>query len=312
MPKLYRNEKIDPTICPTKRNIPLESLRTIWNLVWPSMHDERSVIQVSGKYVVSIGAHWDHNQALIAKSETIDYYTALEVCDLLSFVFDSIVALDVALRPTKNRNIANGLKPYFRLFGYTTTDPRELQRLVIEPVGMVGESDGGLLQRILPPLPGSEHLAVGIDLPRTSRLRDAVFAYRQALLAVDPAGAILNYWRVLEATTNSKAQRQALMPRLFPTRLSPVWCVEWVKGRRPAFDLIPRYKRFLRPHYRRLVARHGSPAEVVDFLYYMRRCPSAHAKTDVLRPGATSPLAELYSDALLMKCLARLAIEDAW
>jgi hypothetical protein len=274
------------------------------------MHEERDIIQISGKYVVSIGAHWTHAYALIAKSEVLDYYAALEICDLLSFVFDSIVTVGVALRPKSNRNVVNKLRPYFKLLGVRVGDARELQQLVVEATGMLAQSDGGgMMMRAFPP--GPRELVLGMDLPKTARLRDALFVYRQALVSVDPAGAILNYWRVLEASTTI-SQRCRLLDELFSTRLAPVWCQDSGSGARTIFNIIPRYKRLARRHYERLIARHGSGPAVMDFFYSKRRCPSAHAKRDVLRVEASSPLAELYFDSLLLKCLARLAIQKAW
>ena len=75
------------------------------------------------------------------------------------------------------------------------------------------------------------------------------------------------------------------------------------------FGLIPKYKRYIRNHYQRLLGASGSNQAVVGFLYRLRRNPSAHAAWDALGVSVGTSLADLHNDALLLKCLARLSVQ---
>jgi hypothetical protein len=73
-----------------------------------------------------------------------------------------------------------------------------------------------------------------------------------------------------------------------------------------------RYRRAAKRHFAHLKVLHGSTDAVMRFLYKHRRCPSAHAATNVLRVDSATELKDLFGDALLLKCLARLAIQEKY
>ena len=203
MKLMYWSEPIDLDICPP-RQPSIRSLRSAWDLVFPAMRDELSCIQVSGKYIVSLGAHFARQHVLLSKKHPIDYLTAQEVCNLLSFIFDAVVDVGVSLNPSDAKNSFSGLVQYFRMKGITLRDLRALQTHLAMPKAVVEEilmNDG--YQRLLPREPLNDGKFMACQLPTDLHLRDALLTYRLALLSVDPTGAILNYWRVLEATTKT-------------------------------------------------------------------------------------------------------------
>ena len=309
MQLMYRTEPINPGICPGRRNPDIDRLPSVWRLVAPGLHEQRSCIQVDRKYVVSVGAHFNRCCALLSEAHKISYLTAVEICNYLSFLFDTPIDVAISLRNVDAGSTFRGLSRYFRLRGFSPSGFKDIQRLIADPKEILASAEDGW-QRLFPVDPRDKGRFLGFDLPTNRRLRNALVAYRQALLSVEPVGQILNYWRVLEATAKTPAKRTAILKDLFASRLQGVPCIDWHShGEIRHFNLVAKYKRAIRPHYRRLQAIHKSDQSIITFLYKQRRCPSAHAARDVLRVDASTEPRDLYYDALLLKLLARLSIQ---
>ncbi len=308
---MFHTEPINPSICP-KRHPSIRSLPSVWAVVAPALNEEYSCVQIAGKYIFSLGAHFTHNFALLSKAHRIDYLTAVEICNSLSFLFDTPIDVGVSFRVADARRALRGVKSFLKRKGVFVKDQTDLQRSLAERVEWFALTADGF-DRLLPIPPTNNGRFLAIDLPKSQSVVNGLVAYRQALLSPDPAGEILNYWRVLEATTTGPAHRTALLDRVFRARLFPViGRRRYVIGDRREVNLIVRYKSAAKRHVARLRALHGSSAAVVEFLYKHRRCPSAHATRDVLRADAATQLTDLFADALLLKCLARLAIQERY
>ena len=313
MKLMYALQTINLEICP-KRNCSIEDLVSLWNLLCPALYEEKSCIQVSNKYVVSIGAHFMHERALLSKTEKIDYFTAIEVCNLLSFLLDTIVSVDFAFQSEDTKNTFNELSEYFQVIGHGNLNSyMPIERHLSSANDSISDLNDGYL-RYLPIVP-EENKSLSCDLPTDRKLIDALFAYRQALLCVEPSGVILNYWRVLEAVTDikqaikHKQQEFTLFDELFSTQMQPVIAFETATTEQQEFDLILKYKNYIKSYYYELLEEHKSSKEVIKFLYDHRRCPSAHAERNILKIDNNTQLSSLYKDALLLKLLARLAIQ---
>lgn len=308
---MYRTELIDLSICP-RRDPPIRSLASVWAVVAPALREEGSCIQISGKYILSLGAHFTHAYALLSKIHRIDYLTAVEICNSLSFLFDTPIDVGMSFRDADAQKALRGVRRFLKLKGINVTDLGDLQKSLAERVEWIALASDDF-QRLLPIAPANNGKFLALDLPKSQSVTNALVAYRQALLSVDPAGEILNYWRVLEATTSGPADRTMLLDRLFQTRMLPVFGYHrYALGNRREVNLVSRYNRAAKRHFERLRHLHGSTAGVMQFLYKKRRCPSAHATTDVLRADPATQLKDLFADALLLKCLARLAIQDRY
>lgn len=308
---MFRTEPIDLSICP-KRNPSLSSVASVWSVVAPALSEEGSCVQIDGKYVLSLGAHFTHAFALLSKTHPIDYLTAIEVCNALSFLFDTPIGVGTSFRERDARTHLRGMKQILRLKGIQENDVPAVQRFLAERVEWLAETADDF-QRLLPVAPSNNGKFLAIDLPKNQSITNALVAYRQALLSPDPVGEILNYWRVLEATTSTPNDRTRLLDHVFEARLSAVIVRHRYSLReRKEFNLVSRYKAAAKRHAERLRSSHGTNADVMTFLYKQRRCPAAHARSDVLKPDAVTSLHNLYADALLMKCLARFAIESRY
>ena len=306
--RMFRVECINTDITP-KKYPAMNSHASVWNLVAPGVHESLDWIQIDGKYVVSLGAHFTHQYALLSKTHSISYSTAHEICRYLSFLLDTPVTTNIGLKVRDYKNDLRGLRRILRLRGEYFRDDRDLQRILSEQFALVAESRGQFTH-YLPVEPENNGLVLAFDLPTDKHLSDALVAYQQALFSVDPVGEILNFWRVLEATSRSPEERRSLLSALGSTRMLPVQCSKFdlLEGRK-FFNLISKQKRFIASYVKQLIARHGSAEKVVDFLYHQRRNPSAHAAENVLRVGSGASLSELHHDAILLKLLARLSIE---
>ncbi len=304
---MYRTEPIDPAITP-KRNPAVDSLASAWNLV-TGIHGELSCIQIDRKYVVSLGAHFLHADVLLSKKYGISFATARRICNYLTYLFDSPVIATLSLKKADCDRELRGLSRVFQNRGEVVCTYQDIQKLLSEQHELVAATRGQFV-RYLPVVPKNNGRVLAFDLPADSHLADALLAYQQATFSIDPVGEILNYWRVLEATSRSVPERRALLGALASTRLQPVVCSsDFDLGETKIFNLITRQKRFIASHVKRLVARYGSPTKVIDFLYHHRRNPSAHAEEGALGSDSSAPLRELYYDALLLKLLARLSVE---
>ena len=285
------------SICP-RRNPSIRSLASVWAIVAPALHDELSCVQISGKYIFSLGAHFTHRPVLLSKIHKIDYLTAVEICNALSFLFDTAIDVGMSIKKADARKALSGVGRFLQLRGKHPKGIWDIQRLLSERVEWIAQASDDF-QRLLPIDPSSNGRFLAIDLPKSHAVTNALVAYRQALVSIDPAGEILNYWRVLEALVPTKPDRTLLLDRLFRTRMFPVRAYQGsFFGGPNNLNLVARYKRAAKQHFERLRLSHVSTDGVMEFLYKNRRCPSAHASTDVLCANHTTQLADLFGDAL--------------
>lgn len=313
---MYSSEPMNSDICP-KRDCQIGDLVSLWNLSFPTIYEEKSCIQISNKYIVSIGAHFTHQKALLSKQEKIDYFTATEICNLLSFLFDTVISLDFAFKSEDTNNIFAEMSEYFQVIGHEhigSSSFMSIERHLSSANDHITDLNDGYM-RYLPIVP-EQGKFLSCDLPTDKRLINALFTYRQALLSVEPSGAILNYWRVLESVGDIKQiiklkkEEITLLDELFCTQMQPV--IAFSVGsfiENEEFDLVLKYKNYIKIHYSELLEKHKSNKELIMFLYGSRRCPSAHADTNILKIDDKTQLSSLYKDALLLKLLARLAIQ---
>lgn len=308
---MFRIETINTSICP-KRSPSLHSLTSVWEVIAPALRDEGSCIQISGKYILSLGAHFTHQHALLSKINKIDYLTAIDICNAVSFLFDSPIDVGMSLKEADAKKALKGVRPFLQLKGVLVRDLVDIQKSLAERVEWIAHTADNF-QRLLPIAPSNNGKILAINLSTRKTVINALVAYRQALFSIDPAGEILNYWRVLEAVTSSSSSRVQLLDRLFQTQMFPILGYHRYRiERHKPINLVSRYKRAAKRHFARLRKLHGSTDEVMQFLYKSRRCPSAHASRDVLRADETTHLHDLFGDALLLKCLARLAIQESY
>lgn len=303
----YRTEPPNRAIVPT-RHPDLKSLVSIWNLVAPGLYEELSFIQIDCKYIVSLGAHFTHANALFSIAHPIGYQLASEICSHLSFMFDTPITTDIGFKKRDRVGDLRALRRILRMQGYRSMSDAEVQQIFTEKHEFMASAGDNYI-RVLPFVPSEQKNVLAFDLCLEQHLADAMLAYQQALFSIEPAGQILNYWRVLEATSRSATQRRSLLSDLATAKLQPVKAVNRLNVNDKPINLISRYNRFIAPHIRKLIATHGSPEGVMDFLYHHRRNPSAHGERNVLRVAGTTTLSEIYCDAMLLKLLARLSIQ---
>lgn len=113
---MYRVERINKDIAPT-RNPAIHSLASLWNLVAPGVREELSWIQVDGKYIVSLGAHFTHQYTLLSKVHPIPYPLAHEICAYLSFLLDTPITPNIGVKAPDYKKDLRGIRRVLRLRG---------------------------------------------------------------------------------------------------------------------------------------------------------------------------------------------------
>ncbi len=311
----YRWEPVNQAILP-----PSKDPRGGWRY-WhfnSGLPDAIDIIQVSQKYMVSLGAHAIHGNLLFRRGKSFDYFEVQSLADTLAFIFDTPV-LPVAPNQVQEFGAAvRGVSGILENLGFHPRNPTELIEYLTEARLQAGHQNDCFL-RLFPEPPlrkaKKERHVFAYDLPNNPRLTDALYVYHLGISAAESSSQILHFWRVLEALTAAKSpQRVQCLRWGIRERLAPVWGAE-IRGSGEVFhrNLVTVYRAIARPSYVSLLRQHGTDEEVIKFLFKKRRCPSAHAEAgDPLRASSTTPLANILRDMYLIRLCARAAIQAAW
>jgi hypothetical protein len=273
-------------------------------------------MQINKKYIFSIGAHAMHHNLLLSAQYTIDYLTILEIENLISYLFDTPCYIGFPNKIRDRKKYIKGIKSYLTLMGYNINEEiYSIDHYLSEKIETTNIGADDYL-RVLPYKSFSNNgdiFCSSCEDPNNKKLKMAFSAYRQALLSVEPGGMILNYWRVLEAVTKIN-ERYQLMEEIKQIELQVVKCFQPFKesGTKATLNLMSKYKNFVLNYVKRLLKSHQSHKNIIDYLYRKRRNPSAHANDDILEITHDISLTSLYQDTLLIKYLARCAIEKYW
>lgn len=284
-----------------------------WELKAASLEDSGEVIEIDGEYILSVGVHVSHTPLLMSTKQRLQYGSAFEICNVLTYLTDSPIHLRYGDK-TDVEPLFKGIKPYLSLMGFDyLANKYSLQDKIAERYELISETADDDFQRLMPFSTFATSFVTAFDIPKDSSLRRAFYAYRQGVFSVDPQGAILNYWRALEPITN-KQQRYEIFDTFESVRLRPVYSRRLPIRRKSTkkFNLLIRYRDYLYRYVSDLQRHYGSRSRILDHLYANRRCPSAHARNDILQIGDDVTLVTLFNDALLLKYIARCAIESYW
>ena len=293
--------------------------KSVWNIFMPAILDEGDCIQINKKYILSIGAHDVHTSLLLSVKHDIDFLTIQDISCFLSYLFDSLVHCGLSNKKKDITSYLSGLSSYFRLIGRRTFKTIwTVQEQVYSAYEAVGDTTGDDFHRVMPfdLWDKGENISCGCEFPNNDKIRRAFFSYKQGLLSIEPQGMILNYWRSIEAVS-SLNDRYNLIRSFRNQQLRPVKAIDLNKpnindSRPKSFNLMLRYKKFIIKYFDKLTQTHGGPENVLDHFYKNRRCPSAHSRTNILEVNRNVSLSSLFNDALLLKYLARCAIEEYW
>lgn len=293
-----------------------KDVKSAWAVIMPQMYDVIDCLQIGKKYVLSIGAHDTHQILLLSVEYKASYLEVVEIANLLSYLFDTVCHIGYPDRKSETKTYLKGLRPYFKLVGCPTSRKfYTIEDRIAEIFELANEIAGDGYLRILPYNSYADRRSrcCSCDLPSDKKLKRALVVYRQALLSIEPQGMILNYWRVLEATT-TKSERYQLIRTFLQDRVKPIKCFHPMESdeKHRYFNIIPRHRKAVRRYFEKLLKAHKTPDNILDHLYKNRRCPSAHAQTNILEVTKDVSLVSLYSDALLLKYLSRCAIERLW
>jgi hypothetical protein len=139
--------------------------------------------------------------------------------------------------------------------------------------------------------------------------------FSTALRQADFLAEFLGYYRVIESATQSNGKKwiAAALQRL-PAHKWPRIALghEEDFGARPR-NVIGWYRRRAAQRLRELRRRLGGDEEVARYLYNVNRCGIAHGRGDVVRGEITAEYFDVARDAVILKLLARMAIDEiAW
>ena len=299
-------KKIDLKLYPTSPN----DLESNWLVIAPSLSDSLDCVEIDNKYLLSIGAHASHTILLFSKNENLNYLNAVKISNILSYLLDTVIHVGVPDNKDAIKKHYKGLTSYFKLKGITFNDEFSLERKMAEKYEIIDDIVGDFHSRVITNKQFIGNKSFGLDLPKSDKIERAIMAYKQGILSFEPYGQILNYWRVLEAITSIK-ERCKLFENFYSIRLNPVYAYDSYSNRE-IINLIPTYKKYIKPYYKKLIYIHGNSNNLSNFFYKNRRCSTAHNKHDSLQETDNVTLASLYKDAFLLKIIARCAIEKSW
>lgn len=284
-----------------------------WELKAAFLEDSGEVVEINGNHILSVGAHASHTCLLMSTRQKLQYDRAFEICNVLTYLFDSPIHLKYG-DGTQVRSLFRGMRPYINLIGFDCLANDYLfQDKITERYELVSEAAGDGFMRLLPFRTFATSSVTAFDIPNKPCLQRAFHAYRQGVFSVDPEGAILNYWRALEPITN-KQQRYEILDTFESICLQPIYSQRLSIRRKSTrkFNLLRRYRDYLSEYVSGLEDIIGPRSTILDHLYFNRRCPSAHATDDILQIEDDVNLVTLFNDALLLRYMARCAIENYW
>ncbi len=186
---------------------------TSWAVTITSLSDE-DFIQIGGKYIFEIGSH-----SLISGKYQATFLDVLDIANLISYIFDTICYISYPKDKKESKIFYKGLKSYLNLIGkyrkYTN-----VEEIITNIYDVSTEVTCDNYMRKLP-FVLKINRCWSCNLPNNKKLKMAFSVYRQALLSIEPQAMILNYWRVLEATT-TKEKRYDLINSFLSKKIRPV------------------------------------------------------------------------------------------
>lgn len=291
-------------------------LSDAWHVIMPNLTDLLECVQFGEKYILSLGAHDTHTNLLLSTSNKANIRDIRQIENLISYVFDAPCLLAYPNNKKFATSYYKGLRNYFELIGHRTHKTFASESHLVEIWEQTGCSVSDGYMRLLPrdTIANPDQMCWTCNRPDDSRFNRAIAVYRQALISPEPQGAILNYWRALEAVAKSVEKRYAIANNLKSYRLKSVRVFHPYDTSYPytSFNLMSKYRQHVLRYFSDLVSTQGSAETVVDHLYKKRRNPSAHADKDILDQSEDVSLHSLYEDSLLLKYMCRCAIEKYW
>lgn len=304
--------------------------KSFWHISAPKITGDYDPIQINGKYLADFNGFLIrlYEPCLYSFTNSIPYTTANEIINFLSYINDALFSLQSPHRQYDSDPCTKELLDYFITFGfhdYREQDPQATEQDAVDYIqtNLCASLESAAIDSIednfgrLNPTCLKEGFITCCDFPDDEKLKRAFSVYRQALIAIEPTGKILNYWRVLEAVAPCTGRANCKLTQLFNNFLSlnltPIQCQKTNRlSNNKQFNLITTYKRYVKKYFSILLKTHKSPDKIRKQLYKNRRCPSAHAAKNILEVNNDVTLASLYNDALLLKYIARCAIEQYW
>lgn len=288
--------------------------KTSWLAVMPNMYGAIENIQIGTQYIFSIEAHQTLHYLILSANHRATYLDIRNIENLLSFIFDTLCMITFPKQRNEGNKYYKGIKGFLRFMGHPYKQKFAVEERMVE----IYEQAAIMLSDVYTRMPSRTIIkdprqkCLTCTNPSNANFRHAIATYRQALTCIEPQGAILNYWRCIEATTKKPPdqQRYNLIKTLNKIHLKPIWVFK--DNPMEPFNLMTKYKRHILRYLQGLVATHGSEEKVLDHLFHKRRCPSAHANCDILDVSVDVHLVSLYEDALLLKYMSRCAIEQYW
>lgn len=290
------------------------------------MADTGAIISLGDQYIVSLGAHRTHQVLLMdhAATEPLTVERVFACCALLTYAFDAPVVPNgwphgrSRKRPQGFAGFASAFTgdaaAWLKSYSETLVDVAALCEYLYTPPP---RPQAMLEERVFASY--SRLRWYYLSLPRLDRTWRALSAYMSGWLSPMVPGRVLNFWRATEASASGvgnsnacKAERLRLFKELPRTRIQPIWLE--VQRRRSVTRrnaLAPLRREALR-HWRHLVSFHASEGDALDHLYWTRRGKAAHADTNAIEFDQIGTLGEQLRDAVLLRYLARVAIEAHW
>jgi hypothetical protein len=294
--------------------------------VWlTGMADTGAIISLGDQYIVSLGAHGTH-QILLMDRVATDPLTVEKVfacCALLTYTFDAPVVPNgwpdgrSRLRPQNFAGFASAFAgdaaAWLQNYSETLVDTAAHCEFLYSPP----RSRRSLKERVFPSYASPDWYY--LSLPCLDRTWRALAAYMSGWLSVMVPGRVLNFWRATEAATSgvgNSAAREAERLRLFGDlprlRVQPIWLEVDRRGRTTRRNSLTPLRREALRHWEWLVTAHASERAALDHLYWNRRGKAAHADTNAIEFDQVGTLGEQLRDAVLLRYLARIAIEQHW
>jgi hypothetical protein len=299
----------------------LRDWRTCIPISATQMYESGEIISLGNKYFLSVGAHVRNNIFLMGRDpkEPLTVEKSLAASALLAFAIDGPVVPDYTVENTKYSPA--DFSEFEREFIRTGVQSRDYFRALMNVAEMVdiltdiGNTDFGKERQILSRHAGKYPF---LSWPSSAPTWRALTAYWSAILSVVIPGRILNFFRAIEAATNTKTERYAIFENLERSRIKPVWTRSLVI-RPPGVPDLTRVRNSSRllkhralHRRRKLINTHGSTKVALDWLYSERRGKAAHADQSSLDFEGLSSFSDQIRDAILIQYMARFAIEQTW
>ncbi len=287
----------------------------------PAIPDSMEVLSLGGRYVVSLGAHGMHANLLMDRhgAYPLSVAEAQTACAVIAFASDSPVVLQYGMtkRPladerTFGASFRDGPMLSAEAYGEALAETAELAYRLDVVTSLPGERVSRCFGRR--GLRSNEWWHY--PWPESDAVARALSAYSLGLLSILAPSQVLNYWRAIEAIFRSAKARAAFFACLETFSVVPVWAwsgkFQAERGQRHRINIAARLRTFALRRWRQLMADHVSAESAGLYLYEKRRGKAAHADRESLEFDHSADVAQQYSDAMLLRYAARVAIESAW